>query len=84
MHCCRCNLLQCVLQLVAVCSSVLQCVDGVLYRTPVCCSVTQCVAVGTNMFRIIMTTRQGGKCALQCVAVCGIVWQRVAACCSVL
>ena len=73
------------LQRVAVCDSVLQCVavnymdrgmvNGVLPHLGeqlqvVCCSVLQCVAVCCSV--------------LQCVAVCCSVLQCVAVCCSVL
>ena len=59
-----------VLQCVAVCCSVLQCVAVLLQCVAVCYSVLQCVAVRCSV--------------LQCVAVCYSVLQCVAVCCSVL
>ena len=71
----------CVLQCVAVCCNVWQCVamrcsvllDAFLALF-VCCSVLQCVAV--SLQRVCSM--------LQCIAVCCSVLQCVAACCSVL
>jgi len=79
----------CVLQFVAVCCSVLQCVEcvavgcSVLNRIKyenreliaVCCSVLQCVESNK-----VCAFKQ----SLQYVAACCSVLQRVAACCSVL
>jgi len=72
-----------VLQYVAVCCSVLQCVAGLakeleakakakggMLRVAVCCRVLPCVAVRC--------------CALPCVAVCCSVLQCVAVCCLLL
>jgi len=80
-----------VLQRVAVCCSVLQCVlqpvpektrdscCSVLPRVAACCSVLQCVAV-----RYTARSREDSRLVLQCVAVCCSVLQCVAVCCSVL
>jgi len=69
----------CVLQCVAACCSVSQCVAvdyDVSHLVPMC--VLQCVAVCYDVSRLV------AMCVLQCAAVCCSKLQRVAACCSVL
>jgi len=79
------------LQCVAVCCSVLQCVAAplvkalttvhVFARLPVvCCGVLQRVAVCCSVLQCVAVCYS----VLQCVAVCCSVLQCVAACCSVL
>jgi len=69
-----------VLQRVAACCSVLQCVAvGVVVCVAVCIAV--CVAVCCSCS---LCPRRGALAALQCVAACCSVLQHVAVCCSVL
>jgi len=85
----------CVLQYVAVCSSVFQCVavyivvdmfvnepTGTYVCVAVCCSVLYCCSVlRLTISWIVQLVRAN---VLQCVAVCRSVSQCVAVCCSVL
>ena len=64
----HCSVLQCV----AVCHIMLQCVT-------VCCSVLQCVAVCYSVLQCVTVCCS----VLQCVAACYIVLQCVTVCCSV-
>ena len=91
----RCSVLQTyihtwhlVLQSVAVCSSVLQCVQCVAdvhthsaSCVAVCCSVLQCVAVCCSVLHCVADIHTH---SVSCVAVCCSVLQCVAVCCSVL
>jgi len=83
------------LQCIAVCSSMLQCVVAycsvsmtlydlayyMLQCIAVCCSVLQCVAACCS---VLMTLYDLAYYIWQCIAVCCSVLQCVAACCSVL
>ena len=80
------------LQRVAVCSSVLQCVaecvavycsvyqESFASLTSVCCSVLQCVVVCCSVLQCVAVCCS----VLQCVAVCCSMLQYVAVCCSML
>ena len=85
------------LQCVAVCCSVLQCVALFFYwfcsffcqvrlqRVAVCCSVLQCVAVsGVVVLLVLFLLLSGESSVLQRVAACCSVLQHGAVCCSVL
>jgi len=79
-----------VLQCVAVCCSVLQCVavlfeanathrNSMVQRVAVCYSVLQCVAVCFSVFQCVAPCLR-----LECVGVCWSVLQCFTVCCSVL
>ena len=70
----HCNMLQ----RVAVCCSVLQCVArSAVWDTAMCCSVLQCVAVCCSVLLDLLYE------TLQCVPACSIVLQCVAVCCYI-
>jgi len=71
------------LQFVAACDSLLQCVTGyiMLHCVAVYCSVLQYVAV---CYRSLVTVEYPFDTLEVCVAACCSVWQRVTACCNVL
>jgi len=78
-----------VLQYVAVCCSMLQCVAayvyhccGVLQRDAVCCSMLQCVAVCCSRHVPLLRCVAVYCSMLHCVAVCCSKLQYDAACCS--